>query len=175
MDKNLPNIDDYVIKRNYSNLNSRENEENMLKLSNFLKILYIFPFIIKSEHIFLLKQREKRLSKWQYSGYAINLLFYSTYYAYYRRFKIFNPKHLFFANYFRITISLLITSILTSRVLEKYANVRYYKPIIMDLALDYNFSEDEIAKLENEYLKNILKSEKENLYKKPLDTIKFKF
>jgi len=109
--------------------------------------------------LYALKYREERLSFWKISGYLTGATIFSTFWII---FKIRYNPNFYFRNFCYYGLFTGLSAYIFGRYFEFYANVRFYREMMLKIANDYNISDNEISELYHKFNENALNKNKKN-------------
>jgi hypothetical protein len=148
-------------------------EEINRQLDNFFEVVFLVPHEIDPKVIRFLSERERELGRvrhlgWLVGGTTVGALYYFYRYKYNLGF--------FFKNFVRMTMIGAIGAYFCGRYFEYYHNDKKFKPTLVQIATEYNVTDEEVMNLHNQANEMFLKQKQEEEHRKfSLDKVKIKF
>ena len=158
-------------KINYSNLSQDRKAKIVNQVDNFIEALYLSPSVFPKNVIKIMKMRENKLSQWRYIGQIIGGI---TIFGAYSIYRYKSWKGFYFRNLCIASILTAIASYISGRTSEYIGNKLYYKDTLINLAMNFNISDEEISDLQLKISENFLERNKVEINKSSLDNVKFK-
>jgi hypothetical protein len=155
----------------YKDLSDEEKAEVENKIDNFLEAVYIAPNLFDREVIHTLKLREDCLKRWRHNGQALGG---TTAFLLYCLVKRRSGTGFYFRNFWYMISFVLFSAYGAGRLSEMVGNKKYYKDVLVKLAVNYNITDSEIEDLHIKINEFVLSENKEQQKKGSLDKVSFK-